>query len=99
MRLLRYLVPAAMLLAGFNLLRAGDPPPTLTAADRARRAEQVHRLQLQQRHDAHQQQVRALSHLQARHHETMMVIIGNMRPTGRMVYNPSTGKYDRYLSD
>lgn len=179
MRLLRYLVPAAMVLAGLNLLRAGEPTvlvagdPPLTramaddygrlaawrlgpdlggvggpdrlrqmivndwangdrkrqaailadlkwwreefpkldaaerdrlaaagaAADRARRAEQVHRLQLRQWDDARQQQVRALSNLQARHHETMMVIIGNLRPTGRYVYNPSTGKHDRYLSD
>ena len=179
MRLLRYLVPAAMVLAGFNLLRAGDPkvlvagdPPltqdmvddygklaawrlgpdlggaggpdrlrqmivndwangdrkrqaamladlkwwredfprlnqgererlaaAVAAADRARRADQVHRLQLQQRHDATQQQVRALSNLQAQHHETMMIIIGNLRPTGRYVYNPSTGKYDRYVTD
>src|SRR5918993_1006124 len=99
MRLLRYLVPAAMLLAGLNLLRAGEPPPTSTAGDRARRAEQVHLLQLHQRNAARQRQVRALSNLQAQHHETMMTIIGNLRPTWRPVYNPSTGKYDRYVSD
>ena len=175
MRLLRYLVPAAMVLAGWNLLRAGgpevlapgDPPLTrdmvddygrlaawrlgpefggaggpdrlrqmivtdwangdrkrraailadlkwwreefpkvpaaererLAAADRARRAEQIRRLRLQQWNDARQQQVRSLSNLQAQHHETMMVIIGNLRPTWRPVYNPSTGKYDRYVSD
>jgi hypothetical protein len=57
---------------------------------------QIHMLQLQQWSDATQQQIVALSNLQAKHHETMMIIIGNMRPSGRYEYNPATGRYDRY---
>jgi hypothetical protein len=76
-------------------------------ADRARQAAleaeaiqrlqvQIHMLQLQQWSAATQQQIVALSNLQAKHHETMMIIIGNMRPTGHYEYNPATGRYDRY---
>ena len=72
-------------------------------AERARQAAQtadeIHRFQLQQWNDARQQQVLALSNLQAQHHELMKLIIGNMRPSGRYVYNPSSGRYDRWVSD
>ena len=51
------------------------------------------RLQFEQR----QQFLRDLSNAQAQHHETMMLIIRNIRPSGRYEYNPSTGRYDRYV--
>jgi hypothetical protein len=74
-------------------------PDIARARMSAQEIQAIHRLQLQQRHDAGQLQIRALSNLQAKHHETMMLIIGNLRPTGRYVYNPSTGRHDRYVAD
>jgi hypothetical protein len=74
--------------------------PKLNGADprlSAREQEAIRMARLQQWNDARQQEIRALSNLQASHHETMMVIINNMRPTGRYVYNPATGRYDRYV--
>ena len=81
--------------------------PKLSKADRERlaarpatqTADAIHRLELQQRNNAQQVQIRALSNLQAQHHETMMLIIANIRPSGRYVYNPSSGRYDRWVSD
>jgi hypothetical protein len=52
---------------------------------------------LQQRHEERQLQIRALSNLQAEHHELMKLIIDNIRPSGRYEYNPATGRYDRYV--
>ena len=52
---------------------------------------------LQQWNDARQLELRALSNLQVSHHETMMMIIDNLRPSGRYEYNPVTGRYDRYV--
>lgn len=69
------------------------------ARQAAHTAEAIHLLQLQQWNDARQAHIRALSNLQAKHHETMMLIIGNLRPTGRYVYNPSSGRYDRYVAE
>ena len=63
----------------------------------ARDLEALQRARLQQWNDARQLQIRALSNLQASHHETMMWIIANMRPSGRWEYNPATGRYDRYV--
>jgi hypothetical protein len=62
----------------------------------ARDMEAIHLAQLQQLNEARQLQIRALSNLQASHHETMMMIIDNLRPSGRYEYNPATGRYDRY---
>jgi hypothetical protein len=77
--------------------------PAAPDAERARQATQtadaIHMLQLQQWNDARQAEIRGLSNLQAKHHETVMTIIGNLRPTGRNVYNPSTGRYDRWVND
>lgn len=56
----------------------------------------IHLLKLQQWNDARQAEIRAMSNSQAKHHETMMIIINNLRPTWRLEYNPATGKYDRY---
>ena len=61
----------------------------------ARDLEAIQLLRLQQLNDARQLQIRALSNLQASHHETMMLIIDNMRPSGRYEHNPATGRYDR----
>jgi hypothetical protein len=83
-------------------LAAKPPAPGLDyerARQAAQTAEAIHLLQLQQWNDARQVQIRALSNLQAKHHETMMLIIGNLRPTGRYVYNPATGRHDRYMPD
>jgi hypothetical protein len=63
----------------------------------ARDQEAIHRAMLQQRNDERQLQIRALSNLQASHHELEMLIIDNIRPSGRYVYNPATGRYDRYV--
>jgi hypothetical protein len=84
--------------------------PRLTAAEReklvvkdveqanqqARNSEAIQMLKLQMWYDARQAQIRHMSNAQAKHHETMMIIINNLRPTGRMVYNPTTGRYDRW---
>jgi len=72
-------------------------PPGEDAELGARDQEAIHLGVLQQHHNARQQHIRALSNLQAEHHETMMLIIANMRPSGRYVYNPATGRYDRYV--
>ena len=56
----------------------------------------IHLLKLQQWNDARQAETRAMSNAQAKHHETMMFIIHNLRPTWRLEYNPATGRYDRY---
>jgi hypothetical protein len=80
--------------------RLAARPATVTDPERARQAaDAIHRLQLQQWNNAQQVQIRALSNLQAQHHETMMLIIANIRPSGRCVYNPSSGRYDRWVSD
>ena len=71
----------------------------LAARQAAQAADAIQTFQLQQWNDARQQQVRALSNLQARHHELMMQIIANMRPSGRYVYNPASGRYDRWVTD
>jgi hypothetical protein len=57
----------------------------------------IHLAQLQQWNDARQLDILGLSNLQAKHHETMMMLIRNIRPSGRYEYNPSTGRYDRYV--
>ena len=62
----------------------------------ARNFEAIQMLKLQMWNDGRQAQIRHMSNAQAKHHETMMIIINNLRPTGRMVYNPSTGRYDRW---
>lgn len=63
----------------------------------ARNAETTQMLKLQMWNDARQAQLRHMSNAQAKHHETMMIIINNLRPTGRYEYNPSTGRYDRWV--
>jgi hypothetical protein len=63
----------------------------------ARDLEAIQLARLQQYNDARQLEIRALSNLQASHHETMMLIIDNIRPSGRYEYNPATGLYDRYV--
>lgn len=62
----------------------------------ARNFEAIQMLKLQMWNDARQAQIQHMSNAQAKHHELMMIIINNLRPTGRQVYNPSTGRYDRW---
>ena len=78
-------------------LAAGDAPRGPDPRQPARDLEAIQLLRLQQLNDARQLQIRALSNLQASQHETMMLIIDNMRPSGRYEYNPATGRYDRYV--
>jgi hypothetical protein len=52
---------------------------------------------LRMRQEQHNQMMRLLSDARARHHETMMTIIRNIGPSGRYEYNPSSGRYDRYV--
>jgi hypothetical protein len=78
-------------------LAAGDPELGADPRQSARDLEAIRLLRLQQWSDARQLQIRALSNLRASHHETMMLIIDNMRPSGRYEYNPATGRYDRYV--
>ena len=73
------------------------PAPGADAQQRARDLEAIQLLRLRQWNDARQLEIRALSNLQASHHETMMMIIDNLRPSGRYEYNPVTGRYDRYV--
>src|SRR5262249_44767295 len=61
---------------------------------RARYQEEIHREMLAQWHEGRQLQIRSLSNLQAKHHETMMLIINNMRPSGRYEYNGASGRYE-----
>jgi hypothetical protein len=96
-----FLPPALLMLAGLGaawaddkVLVRGDPPLT---QGMVRDQAAIHRLLLQQWDDARRQQIRALSDLQASHHSTMMLIIDNMRPSGRYEYNPATGRYDCYV--
>jgi hypothetical protein len=63
----------------------------------ARDLEALQRARLQQWNDARQLELRALSNLQASNHETQMFIINNILPSGHVEYNPSTGRYDRYV--
>jgi hypothetical protein len=63
----------------------------------ARDPEALQLARLQQWNDARQIEIRALSNLQASHYETMMMIMDNLRPSGRYEYNPVTGRYDRYV--
>src|SRR6516165_4335424 len=105
----RYFASSALLvLAGLGAARADepaergrpvtrDPVARAEAQQRIRDQEAIHLLMLQQGNDARQLQLRALSNLQASHHETMMLIIDNIRPSGRYEYNPATGRYDRYV--
>jgi hypothetical protein len=87
------------ILADLKWWREEFPRLGREAREAARTADAIHRFHLQQSNDARQAQVRALSDLQARHHELMMQIIANMRPSGRYVYNPSSGRYDRWVTD
>jgi|SRR5262245_14118420 len=80
-----------------RLAAKNSPSGEEQARQSAQAADAIHRLKLQQWHDARQQEILALSNLQAKHHELMMLIIGNLRPTGRYEYNPATGRYDRYV--
>lgn len=52
---------------------------------------------LRRRQAEHDQMMRMMAGAQREHHETMMLIIRNIGPTGRYEYNPATGRYDRYV--
>jgi hypothetical protein len=79
--------------AGRERLVAGGPAPRPAGLEQ----NAIHRLLVQQWDEARQQQIRALTDLQASHHETVMRIIDNMRPSGRYEYDPVTGRNDRYV--
>jgi hypothetical protein len=48
-------------------------------------------------YDNEQRTFQILSDIQRRKHETAMTIIRNMAPSGHYEYNPTTGRYDRYV--
>lgn len=63
----------------------------------AQNQQAIQMLILQQAFDARQLQILAISNIRAKGHELNMQIIRNFGPTGRYEYNPSTGRYDRYV--
>jgi len=74
--------------------------PQLRATDAQMWAQHFAAIQLEvlkQRQAERDMTVREMSNLQARHHELMMQIIANIKPSGRYEYNPATGRYDRYV--
>jgi hypothetical protein len=77
---------------GRERLATSDSPPRPDPRQPSRNLEAIQLLRLQQWNDAAQLQIRGLSNLQSSHHETMMLIIDNMRPSGRYRYDPSTGR-------
>jgi hypothetical protein len=81
-------------------LFARQPAPAAPAVGTVARRETEEALRmaaLRMQFDRRQQFLRDLSAVQAQHHETMMVIIRNIKPSGRYEYNPATGRYDRYV--
>jgi hypothetical protein len=74
----------------------GDVVGRRLLARRAADPDAVRLEALRLRQEQHDLMMRTLSDAQARHHETMMRIIGNLNP-GRYEYNPATGRYDRYV--
>jgi hypothetical protein len=63
----------------------------------AQNQQAIQMLLLQQAFDSQQQLILAISNIRAKGHELNMQIIRNFGPTGRYEYNPSTGRYDRYV--
>lgn len=57
----------------------------------------IQMLILQQAFDARQLEILTMSNIRAKAHEVNMQIIRNIGPSGRYEYNPSTGRYDRYV--
>ena len=78
--------------------RFAAPPPDRPGIS-AKEADAIHMAKLKRWHDARMSEIRFLSDAQAKHHETMMRIIDNLRPSGRYEYNPATGRHDRYVPD
>jgi hypothetical protein len=74
-------LPASNEASGVSDERGRLAAPGADARLAARNQEALHLARLQQWHNARQLQIRALSNLQASHHETMMLIIDNMRPS------------------
>jgi hypothetical protein len=73
------------------------PAAPAAVAARADHLEAIRLAALMHRQEQRDQMMRMLSEAQARHHETMMLIIRNIAPSGRYEYNSATGKYDRYV--
>jgi len=57
----------------------------------------IHRLQLNLSDDARQREILGISAAAAKGHETNMRIIEIYGGRGRYEYNPTTGRYDRYV--
>jgi hypothetical protein len=57
----------------------------------------IQMLILQQAFDARQLEILTISNIRAKAHEVNMQIIRNIGPSGRYEYNPSTGRYDRWV--
>lgn len=81
---------------GTSLLATSIAPPG-PVSPRGGGGDAINMQVLKKRQEQHQEMMRMLSDARARHHETMMTIIRNIGPSGRYEYNPSTGRYDRYV--
>jgi hypothetical protein len=82
---------------GTSILATSLPPSAPIPPGRAPNFDGIQMQVLRMRQEQHNQMMRMLSDARARHHETMMTIIRNIGPSGRYEYNPSTGRYDRYV--
>ena len=69
----------------------------IARARSAQNQQAIQMLLLQQAFDAQQLQILAISNIRTKSHELNMQIIRNIAPSGRYDYNPSTGKYDRWV--
>ncbi len=98
MKTLRYLIASALLvtLGGAASVRAEEKK--MAPSELSRRQAEALRLEaLKQRQAGQDLTLRAISSMRAKQHETIMLIIGNIAPSGRYEYNPATGRYDRYV--
>ena len=83
---------------GTSLLARTNTAPAPVALGGGHARHDANQMQvLRMRQEQHNQMIRLLSDARARHHETMMTIIRNIGPSGRYEYNPSSGRYDRYV--
>jgi hypothetical protein len=102
MKLLHSLVASALLVLAANAgpawCQSDKPAPGKPApAQRRPDLEAIRMEVLARRYDNQLQTIRALSNIRANGHEVNMQIIRNMGPSGRYKYNPSTGRYDRWV--
>jgi hypothetical protein len=86
------LIDAARL-GGYSQPHPKRDPALQSAAN----ADAIRRLRLKLWNDARQLEILGISDAAAKGHETNMRIIDIYRSSGRYEYNPTTGRYDRYV--